>query len=452
MEAPRVRLGELLVRAGLISAEQLEEALVLQRQTGGRLGTLLVESGLVSETQVTQVLSQQLSVPWVSLHHIDFPRELLARVPVELVERFCLIPIYVRRVRGLGDALYVAMDDPTNGQALQEVAERSGLHVRAMIAPPSDIREAIREAYGVGGAPPPPPATAVLEPEPASTSLASLDAEEITGVHASDPADPDDDEDVPTGIHSRDLIHGAKPLPADAPPARPPEPAVLPRASVSVSPLPPPPRSVPVVPPRSSPLSAPPPISAPALPPSPPRSSPMSAPPPERLAPRSTRPEPSAPASAPPPRRSSSPEDASSHPPARSSSSPSIERSRQSTSNATKGFRAGAKPGERARASAPGAGARRMMSLTLLDGTTVKLTKAEGTPAVPPPAATPTADGLTARDIVAALRAAARGVDASDVLGENARWEAIVASLLSLLLRKRLITEEEFVAELEKGR
>src|SRR6185369_9991531 len=155
METPRVRLGELLVRAGLITEGQLEEALVEQRRVGKRLGSLLVETGLVSETQVTQILSQQLSVPWVSLHHIDFTRDLLNLIPVDLVERYCLIPIYVRRVRGLGDALYIAMDDPTNAQALQEAAERSRLHVRAMIAPPSDIRSAIKTYYGVGAEPAP---------------------------------------------------------------------------------------------------------------------------------------------------------------------------------------------------------------------------------------------------------------------------------------------------------
>src|SRR5262252_2506109 len=161
METPRVRLGELLVRAGLITEGQLEEALVEQRRVGKRLGSLLVETGLVSETQVTQILSQQLSIPWVSLHHIDFSRELLDLIPMDVVERFCLVPIYVRRVRGLGDALYVAMDDPTNTQALTEVSERSGLHVRAMIAPPSDIRAAIHAYYGIGEARPPAPASVV---------------------------------------------------------------------------------------------------------------------------------------------------------------------------------------------------------------------------------------------------------------------------------------------------
>src|SRR3954469_3961835 len=130
MVTARVRLGELLVDAHIISHEQLEEALALQKRDGRRIGTLLVEAGLVTETQLTQILSQQLSVPWVSLYHIDFSRQLLDLVPEELGETQCLIPIFVRRVRGLGDALYIAMDDPTNDVAVQAIGEFSGLPVR----------------------------------------------------------------------------------------------------------------------------------------------------------------------------------------------------------------------------------------------------------------------------------------------------------------------------------
>src|SRR5262245_56006158 len=96
----RVRLGELLVEAQIITREQLHETLELQKSDGRRLGTMLVEAGLVTETQVTQILSQQLSVPWVSLYHIDFSRQLLNLVPREIADRHCLVPIFVRRVRG----------------------------------------------------------------------------------------------------------------------------------------------------------------------------------------------------------------------------------------------------------------------------------------------------------------------------------------------------------------
>jgi hypothetical protein len=163
MQQARIPLGQLLVDARILSAEQLEQALAHQKSDGRRLGTLLVEGGYVSETQLTQILSQQLSVPWASLHHIDFSRQLLNLVPRQVAEKYCLVPIYVRHVRGLGDTLYLAMDDPTNDDALKECAHWSGLPARAMIASPSDIRNAIRVYYGA--------ASSLAPPEPAQAGL-----------------------------------------------------------------------------------------------------------------------------------------------------------------------------------------------------------------------------------------------------------------------------------------
>jgi type IV pilus assembly protein PilB len=148
MQPARLRLGQLLVDAHIVSAEQLEQVLAMQKTDGRRLGTLLVESGLVTETQLTQILSQQLSVPWVSLYHIDFSRELLNLVPRDIAEKYCLVPIYIRPVRGQGDTLYVAMDDPMNEDALRECAASAGLPARPMIAAPSAILKAIRLYYG----------------------------------------------------------------------------------------------------------------------------------------------------------------------------------------------------------------------------------------------------------------------------------------------------------------
>jgi type IV pilus assembly protein PilB len=148
MHPARLRLGQLLVDARILTAEQLDEVLSLQKTDGRKLGALLVESGLVTETLLTQVLSQQLSVPWVSLNHIDFSRELLNLVPIEVAEKYCLVPIYVRAVRGQGDTLYVAMEDPMNEEALRDCAATSGLPTRAMIAATSDIFRALRLHYG----------------------------------------------------------------------------------------------------------------------------------------------------------------------------------------------------------------------------------------------------------------------------------------------------------------
>jgi hypothetical protein len=129
MAVPRLRLGQLLVDARLIAQEALDQVLELQRDDGRRLGTLLVERGLIDETQLTQILSHQLSVPWVSLLHIEFSRQLLNLVPHDVAERYCVVPIYVRHVRGQGDTLYIAMDDPSNEEVLEACASYSGLSV-----------------------------------------------------------------------------------------------------------------------------------------------------------------------------------------------------------------------------------------------------------------------------------------------------------------------------------
>jgi hypothetical protein len=113
----------------------------------------------------------------------------------------------------------------------------------------------------------------------------------------------------------------------------------------------------------------------------------------------------------------------------------------------------GAERLRRAMGAGPNAGAqpgRRMVALTLLDGTTIRVPakgKGEGTA---DPGQAPQSN-LTARDLVAALRAAAHGADASEVLGEDAKWERLFAALLSVLLKKHLISDWEFVEELTKG-
>src|SRR6202167_5176303 len=106
-----------------------------------------MELGLVSETQLTQTLSRQLSVPWVSLYHVDFSRSLLNLLSREIAERYCVVPILVRRVRKQGYTPYIAMDDPTNEAAIEEIARAVSLAVKPMIACPSDIRAAIRVHY-----------------------------------------------------------------------------------------------------------------------------------------------------------------------------------------------------------------------------------------------------------------------------------------------------------------
>jgi type IV pilus assembly protein PilB len=141
------RLGELLKAASLVTDEDLARALEEQATSGGRLGEILVRQGILGELQLIQVLSNQLSVAWVSLPHVDFTEELLMLVPAEVAEQNTLIPVHFRIGKQKEKILYVAMDDPTNVAAMEQVSRITGMHVRPLIAPTSEIRRHIQARY-----------------------------------------------------------------------------------------------------------------------------------------------------------------------------------------------------------------------------------------------------------------------------------------------------------------
>jgi type IV pilus assembly protein PilB len=174
----RMRLGDTLVEAGVISQKDLEHALAIQKERQLRLGTILLQEGFVTESQLIQALSLKLSIPWVSLWRIDIPDELLELVPVNVAEEFFLMPIYIRTTGSGERALYVAMNDPTDDDALRFVAANAGIPVKPMIAGPSDIASAIRfYYYGEDdderfSSVPPPPSSSAHPPPPPSKGAA----------------------------------------------------------------------------------------------------------------------------------------------------------------------------------------------------------------------------------------------------------------------------------------
>ncbi|MDI1449477.1 hypothetical protein [Polyangium sp. 6x1] len=460
MPTPRLRLGQLLVDAGLLSQQDLDEVLALQKTDGRRLGTLLVERGHINETQLTQILSHQLSVPWVSLLHIEFSRQLLNLVPHHVAERFCVVPIYVRHVRGQGQTLYVAMDDPSNEEGLRACGEHSGLPVKAMIAPPSDIRNAIRVYYDVQvGAPAVPPAQSPsVEPGPiverdttpdgtrpealAEASLAAVETPAAPGVA---PAEGPSVEVAEVTVSSFEL-------PGSEPERSPPKPQ--PSAARSAPRTPPPPTTQDAVTlaEAAAPVRGKMP-SAPDVPPPPTLPDPgAQSPQLEEVAARTrvsiveARPLP------PPSERLRRVLEITDDPQPPTLDEGALPPSSEPVDTI---------PEPRGRAP-------RMIALTLLDGTTISLPaprkQKQRVPTLAQPAGVPPEEelppstlgaeddraGLTARDLVAALRAVCHGADAKEILGPNLRWEAIAAALLSVLLRKGLVADWEFVDELKK--
>ncbi len=145
------RIGELLKAAGLVTDEQLEGALERQTQTGTRIGEVLISMGLIGEIQFIQVLSRQLSVAWVSLRHVEFTHELLILVPADVARQHTLIPVHFRVGEQKKKILYLAMDDPTNVEAMEHVSRITGMNVRPLIAPASEILRQIEVSYPARG-------------------------------------------------------------------------------------------------------------------------------------------------------------------------------------------------------------------------------------------------------------------------------------------------------------
>ncbi|MBI4589906.1 MAG: type IV-A pilus assembly ATPase PilB [Candidatus Rokubacteria bacterium] len=136
------RLGDLLVAAGLVAPTQLAEALAEQKRTGEKLGPVLVRLGLVSEEQLVKVLSSQYGIPTVTLSDITLEPELLKLVPAWIAKKYELVPVHYAN-----GTLTLAMADPTNLSALDDMAFMTGLQVVPAIAPLSVIRQAIEHSY-----------------------------------------------------------------------------------------------------------------------------------------------------------------------------------------------------------------------------------------------------------------------------------------------------------------
>jgi type IV pilus assembly protein PilB len=138
------RLGEILRDAGVVTELQLEAALQEQRKWGGKLGRTLVEMGFVDEDSMTLALSRQLNLPLLNLDKATLPPDVVQWLRVDLAERYGVFPLGGdRKAR----AIQVATSDPTNGEALQELAFSTGLRVSLTVASASGIDRAIRRYY-----------------------------------------------------------------------------------------------------------------------------------------------------------------------------------------------------------------------------------------------------------------------------------------------------------------
>ena len=141
-----MRLGDLLLSSGVISHEQLERALELQKESKERLGDVLVQSGIITEQQLIEALKIQLGVEFVDLTAGSIPGELAKYVPRTLAKKYCVVPVKLVR-----DTLYLAMSDPLDFIAQEEVKAASRKRVIPMIATHRATEQAISRLYGSEG-------------------------------------------------------------------------------------------------------------------------------------------------------------------------------------------------------------------------------------------------------------------------------------------------------------
>ena len=137
------RLGEILVKDSLISADQLKQALDYQKKNGGRLGTCLVKLGLVSDDDITAVLSRQYGVPSINLKFYEVDPAVIKLVPQETAVRYQIVPL-----SRVGSTLTIAMTDPTNVFAMDDIKFMTGFNVEPVVASETAISEAIHKFYG----------------------------------------------------------------------------------------------------------------------------------------------------------------------------------------------------------------------------------------------------------------------------------------------------------------
>ncbi len=137
------RLGEILVKENLITADQLKQAMAHQRQSGGRLGTALMKLGFVSDDEITEVLSRQYGVPSINLKYYEVDPAVIKLIPQDTAVRYQIVPL-----SRVGSTLTIAMIDPTNVFAMDDIKFMTGFNVEPVVASETSVNEAIAKFYG----------------------------------------------------------------------------------------------------------------------------------------------------------------------------------------------------------------------------------------------------------------------------------------------------------------
>ncbi|UCC78665.1 MAG: Flp pilus assembly complex ATPase component TadA [Candidatus Zixiibacteriota bacterium] len=141
------RIGELLVESGAISPEQLKIALDKQKTTGQRIGQVLISLGMISEEKLMQTTAQKLDIPQINLEDMVIDRDVVSIISAGMAKKHLLIPLF-----RIGNVLTIAMYDPLDFIALDEISYYTKMVIKRVVASKSDIEMAIERHYSIGEA------------------------------------------------------------------------------------------------------------------------------------------------------------------------------------------------------------------------------------------------------------------------------------------------------------
>jgi type IV pilus assembly protein PilB len=137
------KLGEILLKENLITPDQLKQALEHQKANGGRLGNSLVKLGFLSDDEVTAVLSRQYGVPSINLSYFEVDPTVIKLIPMETALKYQVLPL-----SRVGSSLTLAMVDPTNVFAMDDIKFMTGFNIEPVVASETAITDAIKKHYG----------------------------------------------------------------------------------------------------------------------------------------------------------------------------------------------------------------------------------------------------------------------------------------------------------------
>jgi len=165
-----LRIGELLLKERRITPEQLQEALTYQKAHGGKLGTALVKLGFVRDDDITGLLSKQYGVPSINLAQFDIDPTVVKLIPLETAQKYQIVPL-----SRVGATLTIAMTDPTNVFAMDDIKFMTGYNIEPVVASESAVQEAIQKYYALP-----------KSNEPSALDIASRALDDMPGVSDAD--------------------------------------------------------------------------------------------------------------------------------------------------------------------------------------------------------------------------------------------------------------------------